>query len=529
MAINFSDIFKFAPIPNILKTNDIKKPLNSNISASIKPSSLLGKPSQLDSLKSGNLTGGSTSSNNKENIALNSGHDVYAWKVPFVLINKFAIDRNNIAQLSIFNDEFLPRIKMKLAYKNSYFLYLYLPRKGDRINFVLKSETSSFYDIDEQKTEIRCDFIINNVTVSSHEYGHMSDDNQAIIIDIEGQMFIPELFKKVSKVWEEKTSKDALKEICETLKIGYKTNFDETNDKMNWLCPMDTYYNMIQYIVKHAWIDDKSFFHAYIDLFYNLNFINVNDVLDEKTTKEEEKNIVLETPDMLDFYKRSTELNLTSKVLITNFPTAKTTNYFIENLSFKNRLDVATVLNGEGRGIMWYNSDGTETEYKDTIIESQKFREPFYTNEYDDMHSEVMDNIYQQNFGGLEYQLPKHNVHKNYVKAKWNNFQKLQDFHLFEIDCRLRMFNHVIQRSNHLFVLLVTTEMNTLLYLDEYNTFVKNDRTTPEIKLDKVMSGAYYIRGINYHWFNAHEDYSQEVLCFRKTKPINPRKIMAQK
>jgi hypothetical protein len=71
--------------------------------------------------------------------------------------------------------------------------------------------------------------------------------------------------------------------------------------------------------------------------------------------------------------------------------------------------------------------------------------------------------------------------------------------------------------------------MNTLLYLDEYNTFVKSDRTTPEIKLDKVMSGAYYIRGINFHWFNGHEDYSQEVLCFRKTKPINPRKIMAQK
>jgi hypothetical protein len=518
MAITF-------PIPQLLSnlTNNIKTP--SAINSSIKPPSIPSVPGNIST----SANGGSTNIFGKNAIALNAGLDVYAWKIPFILINRFFIDRHNIAQFSIFNDEFLPRIKLKLSYKNSYFLYLYLPRKGDRVNFLMKSETSSFYDIDEQKTEIRCDFIINSVNVSGHEYGHMSEDNQSITIDIEGQLFIPKLFKKVSNVWKDKSSKDALKEICEELKIGFKTNFDETNDKMNWLCPMDTYYSMIQYIVQHAWIDDDSFFHAYIDIFYNLNFINVNDVLQEKTTKEEEKNMVVENVDFMDFYERAEELKISNKVLITNFPTAKTTNYFIQNISFRNKLDAATVYNGEGRGIMWYNSDGIESEYKDKVIKSQELREPFYTNDYDDLNAKVLDPIYEQNFGGLEYQLPKHNVHKNYVKAKWNNFQKLQDFHLFEINCKLRMFNHIIQRSNHLYVLLITTEMNTLLYLDEYNTDIKDGKTEPEAKLDKVMSGAYYIRGINYHWFNGHEDFSQEVLCFRKTKPIDPIKIMANK
>jgi hypothetical protein len=124
MAITFSDLSKFAPIPNNAKSKNIKKPNNTNISASIKPASVPPKPPKMENTSTNSSSGG-----NKEKIALNSGNDVYVWKIPLIVINKFVIDRYNISQLSIFNDEFLPRIKMKLAYKNSYFLHLYHRKK----------------------------------------------------------------------------------------------------------------------------------------------------------------------------------------------------------------------------------------------------------------------------------------------------------------------------------------------------------------------------------------------------------------
>lgn len=71
------------------------------------------------------------------------------------------------------------------------------------------------------------------------------------------------------------TSFDVLRGISKELELGFNSNIQNTNDDMTWVNPGQNYREFMSNIVKHAYIDDKSFVMAYIDFYYCFNFIDV--------------------------------------------------------------------------------------------------------------------------------------------------------------------------------------------------------------------------------------------------------------
>lgn len=71
------------------------------------------------------------------------------------------------------------------------------------------------------------------------------------------------------------TSFDVLRGISKELELGFNSNIQNTNDEMTWVNPGQNYREFMSKVVKHAYIDDKSFVMAYIDFYYCFNFIDV--------------------------------------------------------------------------------------------------------------------------------------------------------------------------------------------------------------------------------------------------------------
>ena len=48
---------------------------------------------------------------------------------------------------------------------------------------------------------------------------------------------------------------------------------------MTWICPNLSYYDFIREVTSRSYKDDRSFFTTFIDCYYNLNFVNLNNQL----------------------------------------------------------------------------------------------------------------------------------------------------------------------------------------------------------------------------------------------------------
>jgi hypothetical protein len=104
---------------------------------------------------------------------------------------------------------------------NPLFRVKHLPHDGDVISIVIQSTNKNF-------RPIRCDFlIINNST-------HCNDDRgDDMNWSFQGVLNNPLFRKLVSFCLPQKTSLEAIEEIAKKTGMGFATNQDKMNDKMN--------------------------------------------------------------------------------------------------------------------------------------------------------------------------------------------------------------------------------------------------------------------------------------------------------
>lgn len=185
---------------------------------------------------------------------------------PIIRINNTVFNYNNIVRMVVSSVEFIPTIELTVVVTGDDFQDKDFPKDGDIISVFMRTNTDTL-------NYLRNDFVITDCDFRNNK---RSATNK---LSFYGKMYIPGIESNYNVFGVIGTSKKVCKELCKRFGIGFAYNDeDETDDFQNWICsgPPEKF---IQDVVMHSWKDNTSFFKSWIDLYYNLCFVNVNKFL----------------------------------------------------------------------------------------------------------------------------------------------------------------------------------------------------------------------------------------------------------
>ena len=195
---------------------------------------------------------------------------------PIIRINDMVLGKDDIQSMLISSKGFLPTIELSLKFANTTLISKNMPKDGDMISVFVRTNTSAI-------NYLRNDFIINHVD------SNISSKSANNTVFLRGELFIEGFTSNNNTFGIIGTSKDVMKEIAKKFKMGFAYNdADDMDDLQNWLCCFSSPQVFIEDVTRHSWKNNMSFFKSWVDLYYNLCFVNVNKFLSSDENPEDE-------------------------------------------------------------------------------------------------------------------------------------------------------------------------------------------------------------------------------------------------
>jgi hypothetical protein len=393
-----------------------------------------------------------------------------------------------------------------------------MPKDGDLISIYIRASTAAL-------TYLRDDFIITSCNIWNNSDGEMGGT-----VSLSGRLFIPVFDSKAGMNSITGSSKFVLKSIAKNYGIGFATNdFDDTDDFMNWIQCRESTESYINNIIRHAWKNDTSFYKAWVDLYYNICFVNVNKFL-LSTENEEEIDLTFAT-NILNMYNQvendpSVENAQMTVKILTNMSEFRSTPFFIKRWDPVNNSSSISLIGGYSSTSMTYVHnqnvinrgdwdcfeiltnipayDPTKTDSE--IILRGRTRYEAGKNPDNEMARVNHDYVGTYNtveWTGIEYVMSdgdknknsnmwSGNVHKNYNRAPYHNSQNLDELDKIYLNVYCEGLNLQIMKGERIPVFIM---FNNSIDNDIYNYSSKNDE--PRM-FNRFYSGYYIVDSVEY-------------------------------
>ena len=153
--------------------------------------------------------------------------------LPMLWYNVTQIEYNDIISLELSYIDNLPTLNVKFRDTLGIMKDSGIPLDDSKISLFLNPRTKFL-------KPIHMDFKIVD----------FSDDNQ--VYDITGVVDVKELYLKKFQSYPQKTSYKLYEQVAKDLGLGYNSNIDDTDDKMNWINTGNRLYEFINGITKHT-------------------------------------------------------------------------------------------------------------------------------------------------------------------------------------------------------------------------------------------------------------------------------------
>lgn len=364
---------------------------------------------------------------------------------PIIRINDMEFGVKNIAKMIISSDSFIPTISLTLKFNSSDFIATNMPKDGDIISSFVRTNTDAL-------NFLRNDFIITSCNVS------ITKGKNNSTIHLNGKLFIPGIDSDYNMFGLIGSSRSVCKEVAKKFNIGFAYNDEEdTNDFQNWICS-GRVDNFIEDVTSHAWKDNTSFFNTWIDLYYNLCFVNVNKFLVSNGVEEVDITFASNISIYQGIAKEDGEAAENAKGIVkmlSNNNSFRGTPFYVTNWSITNNSGISLSSGYVEESYIFihnqhlYSSDSEKcfsllnniSSYDKDKLDSYMilrgrttYDASTNTNEKPRVNYD-MQNIYiTRNFNGVEYALSDDtntnsttnnewagNVHKNYMRAPIHN------------------------------------------------------------------------------------------------------------
>ena len=360
---------------------------------------------------------------------------------PIIKINDIVFGQNDIISMSIVSDSFLPTISLTVQYSNSSVISKNMPKDGDIISVFCRTNTDAI-------NYIRNDYIITSCNGTTE-----SGKTKAFFT---GSLFIEGIDSTNNVYAVLGTSKDVMKETAKRFNIGFAYNdSDDMNDTQNWVCCDTSPIDFVSNVTEHCWKDSMSFFKSWIDIYYNLCFVNVNKFLLSDSNPEDEIDITFgsNTSEFAGIVPDNKDTTVALKIF-TNDPVAKGTPFFIKKWRPRNNSQVSRTVGYSNTIFSYVHNQNVYTNNKDYCCETLKI-EPAYdpnkvdsyillrgrakyskennpANEQERVNSNVIKTYSTKIWTGVEYKMNEDedkennntwsgNIHQNYNNAVYCN------------------------------------------------------------------------------------------------------------
>lgn len=456
---------------------------------------------------------------------------------PLIKINDYIINNTEIETMEIDSTGIVPTIMLKCTFVHQKFLSMDIPKDGDIISVAIRNK-SDFLKV------LRNDYIITGVASSNNNTQFLGP----VTMTFFGTLFVPWISSTNFTFSHEGTSLETLKKLAKTLRLGFATNEDNTDDKQIWICSHQYTSEFISDTVNHAYKDEKSFYKWWIDIYYNLNFVNINKQL-LSAESEVDAAALLDNIDKEYTYGENTKQNKVIKTpkVFSNYEGFRTNSFYInswkpENQSTNVTFDTGTRINCN---LFEHNHNLYKTD------ESQKFWdisvEPIYdehkTNKYILLRGRAtqdpslrgrdlakanypyIDIYAKTSWQGIQYSIsnPEEdnlqwdgNHHRNYKLAKVQNIMNNNELNKIDLHINVNGLNMNVIRGDKTPVVLIKKDKVE-------NKMIDKDVGDLDL-LEQFYSGWFYVKGFNIKYDRSNKysilsNFTQKFILSRREWP----------
>lgn len=458
---------------------------------------------------------------------------------PLIRINDYILSDTEIDSMKIDCLGFLPRITLTCTFVHQTFVSREMPKDGDMISVAIRNKNDLL-------KSIRNDYVITGV-VSSANSGL---EHTGTTMTFFGMLFIPGMMSSKGKFSFNGTSMSTLKAYAAWLNLGFATNEDDTDDKQIWIYTKygknDTGFP--ESIAAAAYKDDVSFYDVWVDIYYNLNFVNINKQL-MAAENEVDLAVWINNIDKDFTYGEDTKDSKaieTAKVL-SNYRVFKPTSFFISSWKPVNSASSVTFEIGTKTWCQLFEHNPKLFSQPDASkfwnIEMEPTYDPDKVNKYillrgratQDPSANPKD-LAKANYAyvdiyarypwmGVQYSISNPddsnlrwdgNHHKNYYRAKVQNAINNKELDKFNLEIEVTGTNLNIIKGDKLPVALIKT--------DPIENRITDPNTRTFEALDQFYSGWFIVKGFTLKYNKDNEDqlmsnFSQTFVLTRREWP----------
>jgi len=435
---------------------------------------------------------------------------------PMIVINDYIISEEELERMTIDTTGFIPLITIKMVLsQTSTFVSKAMPKDGDLMNVFVRARSNEF-------KPIRNDYLITNVSTSKS----VTPDGHGMSIIIGGELFIPNLYDE-RIVAKNGSSYEAIKEIAQDLGLGFASNESFTADEQTWLCGNNSYYNFIHHITDSSWKNENSFFQCFIDIYYHLNFVNVNNQFSDQVRIDDALVDTLFSQDTLE----GEEIALTiDRKVFTNITDKQGTPMWIKKYAMINQSSDLAKKYGYKMHCEFFEQN--------TLEKWDIFSEPLIVESSENnkilLKGRPNEDFYKtqikKRWAGLQYSLPEHNVHDKYLYAQINNLMNNTELKKLQLKIEVPRANFNIYRGERVPCVLISVgDPRKTPYLQgEQELSEGGDLSSPTAPvLDKFLSGYYMIQGMVFSYKTRNPDlpedrafFSEDIILSRRVWPV---------
>jgi len=463
----------------------------------------------MDELAVPNRSGNTTS---PDNYLRDADDKEYGYERPVVFINGYFVQKF-LMDFDLDFNSILPTVSFKFYTGNPTFIGVSYPKDGDVISIYIRSNVSVY-------KPIRMDF-----TVLSVDSDRSTDsEGTAIIFSILGECRIPGFYTDVCKAFRNKTSAQTLFAVSQDLDLGFASNDFNTNDKMTWISPYISHYNFIREVTVSSYKDDQSFYATWVDAYYNLNFVNINNQL---TADNIVQNVLIipgsATGKANDALFPGIELKSAEvPMLVSNAPQFYGYPFSVTNFTMLSEAGNATNKMGYIQDIQFYN-DNTEYKVKPSektvsytiqATTTDDIRENMVLQRGRASEKEYLKEV-RTNWMGILDTGDNGSVHENYFQARVQNPFNLSDVTKFTLQVETQSYFAGFYRGQVIPVMIYATEKGSRME----NTGISNDQKAQQsagLVMDQFLSGQYVLMGYSISWNEEKGFYQVLNLCKRE-------------
>lgn len=430
-------------------------------------------------------------------------------RYPYLEIGKLSITPDQVILLQLFNDQFLPRIYIQFRDSSGQLIDPLFPIDDTIIKVFIQADS-------EVLMPVRMDFKITDINPINSKSG----DNADIIFGLSGILDVSLLYSTFY-VSHEDTSYNVLKSISKEAGLGFASNIDNTDDSMVWINPADQYLEYMQNIIKHSYKSQESFMFAYVDFYYNLNYIDVETALSEDI--EDQQGISSDNY----FFDTNKKSETTVDLILTNHPDKSSTNVYIDKYNLLNRSTAINLDIGYLYYLSYFDTDGN-TMYKLTLDNISTTGTDNNSIIMKGGIGEISEMQKYSSGGAYVGKIDNDNTHPYFLYSLKHNENNLKFLQKVKLKITINKVNFNLYRFQK-----IKVNFYKMGQLDENDLTINKTKPvskksieegagviSEEDKLNQRLSGEWLITSINYT-FNKRSGFEQEVTLVKRELNFN--------